>query len=103
MHQRTFNAECVNNEGKKSWHMSDGVNGVTVDGLEYSGLFAAWDWVQVPGTTEWMGGVASKSCSGVTKKGTTTLVNGVSTGLYGAAAMHVRTGAWRCWDAAAWS
>ena len=43
----TSNAECVNNEGRRSWFLSDGMNPLFVTGAEYDGIFAAWDWVKV--------------------------------------------------------
>ena len=60
-------------------------------GREYDGIFPVWDWSRLPGTTEWTGGVPCTPCSSPLR-GTTKLVGGSSTGMYGAAAMQLHTG-----------
>ena len=89
----TINAECVNGEGKKSWYLADGANPSYGTGNEYNGVFPAWDWGAIPGTTEWQGGSRPVDCRVNVALGTAPAsVCGVSTGLYGAAAMQLRTG-----------
>jgi chondroitin AC lyase len=48
---RMINAELVNDEGKKSHHLSEGTTYIYRSGEEYRDIFAAWDWRQIPGTT----------------------------------------------------
>jgi hypothetical protein len=49
---------------------------------------------QIPGTTEWMAGSPNKPCVVTAAKGSAPAnVGGVSNGLFGAAAMELRTGA----------
>ncbi len=49
--------------------------------------------IQIPGTTEWMGGSSPKACNVAVPVGSApVLVGGVSTGVYGAAAQDVATG-----------
>ena len=49
--------------------------------------------LQIPGTTEWMAGPSDKGCTVQAAKGSGyASVGGVSTGVYGAAAMEMKTG-----------
>ena len=68
------------------------VHGVVYSGREYDGIFPVWDWVRLPGTTEWSAGSPCNTCIGG-QKGLTKLVGGTSTGMYGATAMQLHTGA----------
>ncbi len=87
------NAECVNSEGLKSWHLADGGNPTFLTGTDYNGVYPVWNWRQIPGTTEWMGGSPNRDGSvSVTLGMGSTSVGGVSTGLYGAAGMLLLTG-----------
>jgi chondroitin AC lyase len=45
--QNTYNAECVNSEGKKSWHLADGANPTYISGSDYKDVYPVWNWVQV--------------------------------------------------------
>lgn len=43
-------AECVNNEGLKSWYIADGANAAYTaasGGMEYDAVFPVWDWRKV--------------------------------------------------------
>eukprot|EP00026_Physarum_polycephalum_P004269 Phypoly_transcript_04286.p1 GENE.Phypoly_transcript_04286~~Phypoly_transcript_04286.p1 ORF type:complete len:707 (+),score=83.00 Phypoly_transcript_04286:28-2148(+) len=81
---RTYNAECVNDEGANSLHLSDGVLNVYQTGNEFVWVFPVWDWQRIPGITCAIGEVASE-CATVKQLGKTTFVGGVSDGMYGAA------------------
>src|SRR5262249_30094728 len=48
---RIQNAELVNDEGKKSHHLSDGAMLLYLTGNEYTDIFPVWDWCKIPGTT----------------------------------------------------
>lgn len=48
---RTVESELVNEEGKKSLHMSDGMMLIHRRGDEYNGITPVWDWQRLPGTT----------------------------------------------------
>lgn len=89
--KRMYNAECVNEEGQLSWHSSDGLTAIYVDGHEYEGIFPVWDWTKLPGITAWQDAPEEKPCGGVKQMGTQTFVGGVSDGTYGAAAFDFRT------------
>ncbi len=49
--KRTYNAECVNEEGKKSMKLSDGSMFIYTGGLEYTNIYGAFDWEKIPGIT----------------------------------------------------
>jgi len=55
--ERMQDGEMVNTEGRKSVHLSDGVNLLYVTGSEYQDIFPAWDWNKLPGTTAVQGGL----------------------------------------------
>eukprot|EP00456_Euglypha_rotunda_P018056 TRINITY_DN16333_c0_g1_i8.p1 TRINITY_DN16333_c0_g1~~TRINITY_DN16333_c0_g1_i8.p1 ORF type:complete len:246 (-),score=25.54 TRINITY_DN16333_c0_g1_i8:11-748(-) len=80
---RTMSAECVNDEGLKSWHLSDGVLNTYQRGDEYSGIYPVWDWTKIPGTTIRQGGAAETECSTVKQYGLQAYAGGVSDGMYG--------------------
>eukprot|EP01113_Clastostelium_recurvatum_P048930 TRINITY_DN8993_c0_g1_i3.p1 TRINITY_DN8993_c0_g1~~TRINITY_DN8993_c0_g1_i3.p1 ORF type:complete len:529 (-),score=94.83 TRINITY_DN8993_c0_g1_i3:51-1637(-) len=83
---RTYNSECVNEEGKLSLHLGDGVNYLYLNAMkEYGGIFGAWNWDRLPGTTNAPGTVPLQ-CDTLKTLGTTSYVGGVSDGLYGVAA-----------------
>src|SRR6185436_6967238 len=46
---RMLNAELVNDEGKRSQHLSDGANFLYLNGDEYLDVFPVWDGNKVPG------------------------------------------------------
>ncbi|OGJ90499.1 MAG: hypothetical protein A2487_03735 [Candidatus Raymondbacteria bacterium RifOxyC12_full_50_8] len=79
-------AELVNDEGKKSWHLSDGMTFITVKGDEYflNNVRPALDWYRLPGTT-----VERKYRAAGTgySYGTRAFVGGLSQGDYGVSAM----------------
>eukprot|EP01113_Clastostelium_recurvatum_P009849 TRINITY_DN1479_c0_g1_i3.p1 TRINITY_DN1479_c0_g1~~TRINITY_DN1479_c0_g1_i3.p1 ORF type:complete len:749 (-),score=114.23 TRINITY_DN1479_c0_g1_i3:96-2282(-) len=83
---RTYNSECVNDEGKKSLHLGDGCNYLYNSGLEYREIFPVWDWTRIPGTTAATQGGPLLQCTTVKTLGTTSFVGGVSDGVYGVAA-----------------
>ncbi len=94
---RIQNSEIVNSEGRWSTHLSDGMNLLYRTGEEYRGIFAAWDWALVPGTTA----VHAYRSDGTPDTGEKELINvrgnspfvgGASDGNYGIAAMDLRRG-----------
>lgn len=83
---RMMNAEVVNNEGRKSFHLSDGATFLYRDGEEYYDIFAVWDWNRVPGTTvEVRDPMLPPNL--VQIRGRSGFVGGVSDGYYGMTAM----------------
>ncbi len=89
---RMQNAELVNNEGRKSMHLSDGANFLYLTGNEYANVFAAWDWTKIPGTTAIQGTLETGEKDPIKAHGTTTFDGGVSDGTYGMAAMDLARG-----------
>lgn len=89
---RTLAGESVNNEGKKSEHLSDGVNLLYMSGNEYKDIFPVWDWTKLPGTTAIQGtlDIGGKNPTGA--RGRTAFAGGVSDGVYGMAAMDLARG-----------
>jgi chondroitin AC lyase len=102
---RTQNGELVNNEGRKSMHLSDGANFLYLTGNEYANVFAVWDWTKVPGTTAIQGTLETGEKDPIRAHGTTTFDGGVSDGTHGLAAMDLARGklvakkAWFFFDA----
>ena len=90
--KRMVNSELINNEGRKSVHMSDGANFIYLTGDEYKDIFAAWDWTKIPGTTAIQGTLDTGEKSPIMMIGTTTFDGGVSDGTYGMAAMDLARG-----------
>jgi chondroitin AC lyase len=89
---RMLNSELVNMEGKKSVHMSDGMNYLYLAGDEYKDIFAAWDWTKLPGTTAIQGTLETGETNPINARGITTFDGGVSDGTYGMAAMDLARG-----------
>ena len=89
---RMQNGELVNNEGRKSMHLSDGANFLYLTGNEYANVFAVWDWTKVPGTTALQGTLETGEKDPIRAHGTTTFDGGVSDGTYGLAAMELKRG-----------
>ncbi|MFH0919012.1 MAG: polysaccharide lyase family 8 super-sandwich domain-containing protein, partial [Fibrobacterota bacterium] len=84
---RMIPAELVNDEGKKSWHLSDGMTYLTVKGDEYylNNVRPVLDWYRLPGTT-----VERKyraAGAGYSSYGTRAFVGGLHQGHYGVSAM----------------
>ncbi len=89
---RMQNAEIVNGEGKKSEHLSDGVNLLYLTGAEYNDIFSAWDWTKLPGTTAVQAPLHISDSHFISAHGTTTFDGGVSDGTYGLATMDLSRG-----------
>jgi len=94
---RIQNAEITNSEGRWSTHLSDGMNLLYRTGDEYRGIFAAWDWALIPGTTAVHayrpdGTPDTGEQSPIDGRGKPDFVGGVSDGTYGAAAMNLERG-----------
>lgn len=89
---RIQNAELTNGEGKKSQHLSDGVNFLYLTGEEYKNIFPVLDWTKLPGTTAIQGTLDTGERNPVGTRGTTTFNGGVSDGTYGIAAMDLKRG-----------
>ncbi len=81
---RTLNNDgVINGEGGGMHHIADGCNYLFRRGDEYAGIFAAWDWMKVPGTTvEQRGRLSDRQ----QRRGEKDFVGGVSDGTYGLAA-----------------
>lgn len=62
---------------------------VYLTGREYSepSIFPVWDYLKLPGTTEWQGAPPETQCATVKQRGRTTFVGGVSDGEVGLACM----------------
>ena len=89
---RMLNGEEVNHEGKKSQHLSDGVNLLYLAGDEYKDIFPVWDWTKLPGTTAIQGTLEIGGDNPIHARGTTAFAGGVSDGKYGMAAMDLARG-----------
>lgn len=89
---RMVNAEAVNGEGKKSQHLSDGVNLLYVTGAEYRDIFPVWDWTKLPGTTAVQGSLDTGDPNPIGLRGETNFAGGVSDGTYGLATMDLWRG-----------
>lgn len=89
---RMLNGELVNSEGKKSVHLSDGVNFLYLTGDEYRNIFPVWDWTKLPGTTAIQGTLIPGERNSIHARGSTSFDGGVSDGAYGAAAMDLERG-----------
>jgi chondroitin AC lyase len=89
---RMLNGEEVNQEGKKSQHLSDGVNLLYLTGDEYNDIFPVWDWTKLPGTTAIQDTLEIGGDNPIHARGTTTFAGGVSDGEYGMAAMDLARG-----------
>lgn len=97
---RMQDGEMVNTEGRKSVHLSDGVNLLYVSGSEYNDIFPAWDWNKLPGTTAVQGGLNLGDPRLIGARGKTKFDGGVSDGTYGAATMDLQRGdltAYKSW------
>ncbi len=89
---RMQNGELVNNEGRKSMHLSDGANYLYLTGNEYANVFAVWDWTKIPGTTAIQGTLVTGEKDPIRAHGGTAFDGGVSDGTYGMAAMDLKRG-----------
>ncbi|HEV7298594.1 MAG TPA: polysaccharide lyase family 8 super-sandwich domain-containing protein [Tepidisphaeraceae bacterium] len=84
---RTINAELVNDEGKRMRHVANGCTMLYRRGNEYEGIFPAWDWNRVPGTTAAAIDFAKNAKPRVAT--TANFVGAVSNGRFGAAAQEI--------------
>lgn len=89
---RMQSGELVNDEGKKSHLLSDGLSYLyTRDGLAYHNIFPLWDWKRLPGITAAYSPDAPTGS--VPSRGETSFAGGVSEGGFGACAFfHKRNG-----------
>ena len=53
---RTAGGECINDQGKQSLHVADGVTYWMRSGHEYDSIAPTWDWELLPGATVQRGG-----------------------------------------------
>jgi chondroitin AC lyase len=83
---RTVRAECVNEEGLLSHHLSDGLTYLFATGREYQDIFPVWDWQKLPGTTCRQQTAPTGPVAG---RGGSELVGGVSDGQYGACTLEI--------------
>ncbi len=86
---RMTNAELVNDEGKKSHHLSEGAMFIYRTGDEYADIFPVWDWRKIPGTTAEQFAL-SPDHKEIHFKGETSYAGGVSDGTYGMACMDLK-------------
>jgi len=86
--ERMLGAELVNDEGKKSHHLSDGATLIYRSGDEYRDIFPAWDWRKIPGTTAEQFDLQTDRKE-IAAPGKTGFVGGVSDGTYGLAFMDL--------------
>ena len=86
--RRTITAESINDEGKQSHHVADGLTYILRDGGEYRDIFAVWDWRRLPGITAVQSPqpLDPRSVGG---RGGGGFVGGVSDGEYGLAIMDL--------------
>jgi chondroitin AC lyase len=89
---RMLNGEKINNEGKQSEHLSDGVNLLYLTGDEYKDIFPVWDWTKLPGTTAIQGTLETGEMNPIGVRGKSAFAGGVSDGTYGMAAMDLARG-----------
>jgi chondroitin AC lyase len=89
---RTLGGELVNDEGRKSQHLSDGMNLLYMTGDEYKDIFPVWDWTKLPGTTAIQGTLETGESNPIGVRGETAFDGGVSDGSYGMAAMDLDRG-----------
>jgi chondroitin AC lyase len=91
---RLWNSELVNEEGKKSHHVADGMTLIYRGGDEYRDVFPCWDWDLVPGTTAEQSGNDPEKIlpKGIHEKGKTSFVGGASDGTFGVATMDLQRG-----------
>ncbi len=89
---RMQNGELVNNEGRKSMHLSDGANYLYLTGSEYANVFGVWDWTKIPGTTAIQGTLVTGEKDPIRARGGSSFAGGVSDGTYGMAAMDLKRG-----------
>jgi chondroitin AC lyase len=84
---RLFNTDGPSNqEGLKSYHLSDGCTYIMRTGWEYHDIFPVWDWQKIPGTTVQ---ITPELTGRVNFKGTRSFAGGVSDGRYGCAAFDM--------------
>jgi chondroitin AC lyase len=89
---RMLNGEQVNSEGKKSHHLSDGLNLLYLTGDEYRDILPVWDWTKLPGTTAIQGTLETGETNPTGVRGKTSFAGGVSDGKHGLAAMELDRG-----------
>jgi chondroitin AC lyase len=88
---RMTSAELVNDEGKRSHHLSDGATFIYRTGDEYRDIFPCWDWRKIPGTTAQQFDLTPDR-EQIHFKGETSFVGGVSDGTFGLAFMDLKRG-----------
>lgn len=89
---RMQNAEVTNGEGRKSEHLSDGVNFLYLTGDEYKDIFPVWDWTKLPGTTAIQNTLDTGEKNPIGLHGASAFAGGVSDGTHGMAAMDLARG-----------
>jgi chondroitin AC lyase len=81
---RTVGPECMNNENLLGIYQAFGMTLIYRDGLEYTDIFPAWNWMRLPGTT--LEQTTSVPAFTGDLKGSRTFVGGVSDGQAGVSA-----------------
>lgn len=89
---RMQNGEVINGEGRKSQHLSDGVNFLYLTGDEYKDIFPVWDWTKLPGITAIQNTLDTDEKNPISAHGASAFAGGVSDGTYGLAAMDLARG-----------
>ena len=88
----THRSEIVNEENSKGYFLTDGATEIAMQGDEYVNIFPLWNWAKIPGTTAPDLSV-DKIPRPKTKKenlGSSPFAGGVTTGLYGITAYHLK-------------
>lgn len=85
---RTKSAESINGEGLRSHHLADGLTWLLRTGAEYRGIYPAWDWQRLPGTTCALT-TDPEPTAEVGRPSSATAVGGVSDGAWGACTQHL--------------
>ncbi|MET0261972.1 MAG: polysaccharide lyase family 8 super-sandwich domain-containing protein [Rariglobus sp.] len=86
--RRTVRAECCNDEGKLSHHISDGLTYLHRTGAEYREIFPVWDWQKLPGIT-CLQTPKPEPRETVSIRASASSVGGVSDGVHGACTQHL--------------
>lgn len=88
---RNMNTDFVNDEGKKSRYIADGITYIYRTGREYAQILPVWDWMKIPGATieQIENAFGPENVLSLGKKD---FVGGVSDGRYGISAMDFERG-----------
>lgn len=83
---RTIGSEHVNEDNIRGFYLGDGATYFYIDSDDYMDAFPFWDWRKVPGTTAFESTIPVE-LKGRGNRNSSTMVGGISDGLYGISAM----------------